>query len=293
MRLGELGEDELLRRLLPYLATDGVEIGAGRDDTAVFATEPGYLVISCDASVEGVHFDLGWMSPEDAGWKALAMALGDLAAKGATPTHCLAMLALPASWDGDAVVALYRGMAELGRSTGIGIVGGDTTATAGPAILGLTVMGMARQRPLARAEVLPGWAVGVTGPLGSAAIALRDRRVQRLPPLLDEGRRLNDAGLCCGDISDGLLRELDKFAASSGAGCRLRLDQVPAFAGATVLEALASGEEVELVCTGPADLLKAVGIQPIGQLTEDPRVVVVDGAGNEVEVPLRGYRHFA
>ena len=101
--------------------------------------------------------------------------------------------------DPDADVAEYRRMATVVR---------DASERANGLVDALLV--------LARSEAQPGWAVAVTGPLGAAAVALREQRALRLQPLLAEGRRLNQAGLCCGDISDGLVREMEKFAQFAG-----------------------------------------------------------------------------
>jgi thiamine monophosphate kinase len=65
MKLGGLGESELLRRILPYLTTTGYAVVAGEDDAAVWPSlDPDfpedYVVASCDTSVEGIHFDLSW-----------------------------------------------------------------------------------------------------------------------------------------------------------------------------------------------------------------------------------------
>jgi thiamine monophosphate kinase len=117
--------------------------------------------------------------------------------------------------------------------------------------------------------------------------------VLRPLPLLREGRRLNQLGLCCGDVSDGLLREMEKFAAVSGAGARLERDRVPLAEGADWQSALASGEEVELVCVGPRGLVAKAGLTLVGSLVEGGRVSVVDGQGHELEVKDRGHRHFA
>jgi thiamine monophosphate kinase len=133
----------------------------------------------------------------------------------------------------------------------------------------------------------------VTGPLGAAALALRERRSLRLVPRLDEGRRLNAAGLCCGDVSDGLVREMQKFAAFSGAGCVLHSADVPIADGATLQDALSSGEEAELVCVGPEELIRGAGLRPLGVLTEDPAVVVVGADGKPTKLELSGYDHFA
>src|SRR5256886_17289493 len=136
----------------------------------------------------------------------------------------------------------------------------------GPAVLSLTVVAHAMALPLARAEAGAGWPVGVTGPLGAAAVALRERRALRLVPLIDEGRRLNELGLCSGDISDGLVREMEKFAAMSGAGCVLRAEDVPRAEKASLEDALTSGEEAELVSVGPREGVEPTRPQGVGTM---------------------------
>lgn len=283
--LGELG---LLARIKPYLSP-----AAGVDDAAVIADATGFVVASTDMFIEGVHFDLAWMDPDDVGWRSLALALGDLAAKGADPVWVLAALALPTTWQVDQVAALYRGMAELARRFQLSIEGGDLSATEGRAVLSLTVAGRTARLPLARAQAQPGWSVAVTGPLGQAAIGLRQRRPLRVVPLVEEGRRLNALGLCCGDVSDGLVREMEKFRAMAGVGCILWGEDVPRAAGASMEDALTSGEEPELVCVGPDELLKKAGLQTIGKLTEGEDIKVVDARGAEMKLRSTGYDHFA
>ena len=292
-RIEGAGESNLLRRIMPFLSTTEFEIAAGQDDAAIWSDGGAFTVASTDMSVEGIHFDLGWMSAEDAGWRALALALGDLAAKGATPWWALTSVALPGSWRVDDLVELYRGMRALAKSVDLNIVGGDMSAIEGPAVLSITAVGRTDARPLARSEARPGWAVAVTGPLGAAAVALRERRALRIQPLLAVGRRLNAAGLCCGDISDGLVREMQKFADFSGAGCVIRAAEVPVASGATWEDALVSGEEAELVCTGPESLVREAGLRPIGVLTEEKRVRLVDADQRPVRLRQSGYDHFA
>jgi thiamine-monophosphate kinase len=287
------GELDLLKRIMPYLATKGFAITAGEDDTAVWSDHGSYTVASCDMAVEGVHFDLSWMTAEDAGWRALALALGDLAAKGATPAWALTSVAVPKTWQTDDFVGLFKGMHALAQTTGLLMVGGDMSSIVGPAVLSITVVGRTVALPLARSQAKPGWVVAVTGPLGAAALALRARRPLRLVPLLEEGRRLNQAGLCCGDVSDGLLREMEKFAGASHAGSVIRAADIPLAQGATWEVALTSGEEAELVCVGPEDVIRRAGLLPLGVLTEDPAVKVVGADGSPFELHLSGYDHFA
>ncbi len=283
--MGELG---LIARIKPYLAS-----GAGGDDAAVIGDATGFVVASTDMFVEGIHFDLSWMSPEDVGWRSLALALGDLAAKGANPAWALTSVALPARWPVENLEGLYRGMAELAGRFDLSIEGGDLSAIDGGAVISLTVAGRTRRMPLARAQAEAGWSVAVTGPLGQAAVALRDRRPLRIVPLIEEGRRLNGLGLCCGDISDGLVREMEKFRGMAGVGCTLWGEDVPRAAGASMEDALTSGEEPELVCVGPEDVVKNAGLQSIGRLTDEGVIKVIDARGDDMKLRSTGYDHFA
>jgi thiamine-monophosphate kinase len=268
----------------PYLSDR-----AGGDDAATWSEGGAYTIASTDMYVEGIHFDLTWMSAEDAGWRALALALGDLAAKGAQPAWALTSVAVPRTWAVGDFVSLFKGMHSIAHKTKLEIAGGDMSAIDGPAVVSITVVGATATRPLARSEARQGWSVAVTGPLGAAAVALRERRALRLEPLIAEGRRLNEAGLCCGDISDGLVREMDKFAAMSGCGCVLRASDVPVADGATLKEALTGGEEAALVCVGPEEAVRKAGLKSIGVMSGDGIVKVLGAA----EVDLRGYDHFA
>jgi thiamine-monophosphate kinase len=283
-----MNELELIRRLLPHLAAAGGDlvIGAGEDDAAAWREAGGgFTVATCDTSVEGLHFDLARQRPEAVGWRALCFALGDLAAKGARPTFGLVSLSVPRRWAEDVPERLYRGLAGLAREVGLRLVGGDTTAAPVHGSLTLTLLGTTPVAPLPRSAARPGWLVGVTGPLGGAS---PDR--ERPRPRLRLGAELAAAGLVCGDVSDGLVRELDKFAGAAGVGARLRLPAVPRAEGATAEAAIASGEEVELVCCGEE---LPPGVHAVGELTAAGPVVVLDGDGREVEVVERGYDHFA
>ncbi len=288
MKVQGAGELGLLQQIKPYLAAQ-----SGQDDAAVIADDIGFVVASCDMFVEGVHFDLGWMSAEDAGWRSMALALGDLAAKGASPLWALTSLAMPKTWSTDKLTGLYKGMAAVAKEAELMIVGGDMSSIKGPAVLSITVAGRTKFLPLARAQAEAGWSVGVTGSLGGAEVALRERRAFLLKPRLDEGRRLNEAGLCCGDISDGLVREMEKFAAMAGVGCVIHADDVPRALDASLTDALTSGEEAELVCVGPDAVIQQASLRKVGRLTGDGTVRVVDAQGATIQLPRTGYDHFA
>ncbi|HET9594597.1 MAG TPA: AIR synthase related protein, partial [Anaeromyxobacteraceae bacterium] len=90
------GEFQLIERFVRAAPRGGagVVLGIG-DDAAVLRPPRGEdLALTVDAVVEGVHFD-GRFSPEEVGWKALAVNLSDLAAMGARPLWALVALAFP------------------------------------------------------------------------------------------------------------------------------------------------------------------------------------------------------
>ena len=77
-----LSESELIEA---FLAPFGGGEGVGSDCASVTVSRGMKLVATTDAVVAGVHFTLPRFSPEDVGWKALAVNLSDLAAMGAEP----------------------------------------------------------------------------------------------------------------------------------------------------------------------------------------------------------------
>ncbi len=166
------------------------------------------------------------------------------------------------------------------RGYGLRLLGGDTTATSGPLAVSVFALGRATWEPLPRASVRPGWFIGLTGPLGGEALALAERRPTRPQP------RFRDLapGCVCGDVSDGLLRELAKFQAIAGVGARIESAKVPIAPGASLEQALTGGEEVELICAWPGEPRPELTV--IGAFTAGGRILV-DGEERE-----GGYDHF-
>jgi len=139
MKLEGIGESELLRRILPYLTTSGYAVVAGEDDAAVWPSlDPDYpedyVVASCDTSVEGIHFDLSWMSPADAGIAPSPWPSGPGGQRRSSEVRacCACGAAFVVGGNGDR--ALRRDPAA-GGSFRTCHCRGDTTAIDGPAVL--------------------------------------------------------------------------------------------------------------------------------------------------------------
>jgi thiamine-monophosphate kinase len=237
-----------LRRRLPPAGPGEVWIG---DDAAVLRPPDGPLLLAADALVEGLHWDPSLAGPDDAGWKALAVNVSDVAAMGGRPLHCVVTVAVPAGRAGD-LDRLYDGLEAAAKAFDCPIVGGDLTG--GPAlVVTVAVTGTVDDGdPVLRSGARPGNLLLVTGPLGAASAALRERRAMpRVTPRVAEGTAARQGGATAMlDLSDGLLMDLRRLAEASEVG--VVVDDVPVAGGATREDALGGGDDYELLFSAPS-----------------------------------------
>ncbi|HET9233698.1 MAG TPA: thiamine-phosphate kinase [Candidatus Eisenbacteria bacterium] len=166
----DLGEERLVARIGRLIAPlQPGRLGIG-DDAAVVSFPGKETVLTTDTLVENVHFRRSWCTPEDVGWKALAVNLSDVAAMGAHPVAALVSLILPPTTPVSAVLGFYRGMRPLAGRHAVDILGGNLAR--GPVLsLTLTVLGESPDgRPLLRSGARPGDRLFVSGQPGEARL---------------------------------------------------------------------------------------------------------------------------
>lgn len=293
---------EKLRGKVRIPAGSPVALGIG-DDCAIYRPRGSAddLLLTTDLYVEGVHFRKDTHKPQEAGYKALARSLSDIAAMGGEPKLCLTALCA-AEWTNEKWLdGFYKGLLELAQSTGTILAGGDLSR-GGQFTCDVMVLGsVPRGAAFLRSGAKPGQDVYVSGDLGGAALGLETgkgkawkRHVHPEPRLelaktLREKYRINAAM----DISDGLSLDLKRLALESGVA--VEITAPPKFPGASLAHSLHGGEDYELLFTTRAGMKvpeKLCGVQltRIGRVVTGPAgLVKLDGEPLEA----LGYDHFS
>jgi thiamine-monophosphate kinase len=254
-----------------------------KDDCATIEPPPGHeLVVTTDALIEGVHF-LPTADAADVAWKALAVNVSDLVAKGATPQAYVMSIALPRldrAW-----LANFRtGLAAAQSAFGCPLAGGDTDRTPGPLAVSITAFGsVPKGRMVLRATARPNDLVYVSGAIGDATLGLalhRDSQLRASWNLDEAACRFLEAKFsrphppvalapvllayasAAMDVSDGLMKDFARLCRASEVGGRLEAARLPLSGPAKsavtarddMLERLMSGgEDYEiLACVPPA-----------------------------------------
>jgi thiamine-monophosphate kinase len=306
-------------RIARYFAPLAGAAGLGlQDDAAVFSPPVGRdLVVTADTMVAGVHF-LPGDPARDIARKLLRVNLSDIAAMGAAPLGYVLALSVPATIGEDWFAGFAVGLALDQAEFGVALFGGDTTSTAGPVCLTVTMFGhVAPGAAWRRGGARAGHELWVTGTIGDGVLGLRALQGQigdpdgslagryRLPrPRL----ALPVHGLVSAamDVSDGLVQDAGHMARASGVALELAVDAVPVSAAGRaagrdfVARGGAGGDDYELLLAAAPEHAAAlqarahaagVPVARIGRFSAGAglRGVAADGG----EVPLGGgWSHF-
>ncbi|MDP1574965.1 MAG: thiamine-phosphate kinase [Coxiellaceae bacterium] len=297
-----------------YLRND-VRVGIG-DDCALLKPPIGCeCAMSMDTLVSGVHFDDSF-SPENIGYKSLAVNLSDLAAIGAEPAWVMLSLSLPSvneAW----LVGFCKGFYELCNFHSMNLVGGDLTK--GPLSITIQVTGFIPSRSaILRSGAMAGDFIYVTHELGDAVLALDYlrkkhslsehaakkvlQRLYRPIPRINTGIQLRGIANSAIDISDGLYGDLKHILNASQVGAKIFIDKIPV---SSILAkqsrdyrrsaALHSGDSYELCFTAPKNAVfpeLSCKITCIGEITGDNQIEIVDDSNKVLSVSGESFMHF-
>ncbi len=287
--LKTVGEFGLIRQLRRQWATSSrlVVKGIG-DDAAILKVLPGQqLLLSTDAFIEGVHFDLDFQTLRDVGFRAGAANLSDVAAMGGKPLYLLVSLAIPDHSPTSNIRELYRGLRDACGPHKVELIGGDTSSSPRNMFLSLTILGSIQSNhALTRSGANVGDHLYVTGTLGDSKAGLTilqacvkrrqkfrlsavekflTQRHLRPTPRVRIGQLLTTHGIACAaiDLSDGLSGDVGHICEESRVGVEIWAKALPlssqlrTFARRNQLDpvelALSGGEDYELLFAGHAN----------------------------------------
>lgn len=327
------GEEAIIQPFLAPLAAGYPGAFGLRDDCAAITPAPGHdLVVKTDPVAAGVHF-LADDAPEDIAWKALAVNVSDLAAKGAVPRVYLMALSFPEAPARQWMRRFADGLAAAQAAFGMHLVGGDTDRRPGPLTVSITVIGeVPVGRMVRRGTARAGDRIYVSGTLGASAAGLAliadpalamawgltpdeaeeaIRRYRRPEPRLALAPVMLAHAQAAMDLSDGLAKDLDRMARASGRGAEVRLADLPVAAAARKAAAadparwqavVAAGDDYEIlaavdVARAPAFEAAARGVGVpvtcVGCFTRESGVRILDGTGRPLMLASTGWEHFA
>lgn len=323
--------DVIATYLAPLAETFPGALGL-RDDAAVIVPPAGHdLVVTTDAIAAGVHF-LAGDAAGDIGWKALAVNVSDLAAKGAEPLAYQMALSFPDSPTHLWMTQFSQGLAQAQTTFGLVLCGGDSDRRPGPLSITITAFGsVPKGRLVPRTTARPGDRLFVSGTLGDAALGLKLRRDPALShawglsqgetdhlvhrylrpePRLALRQALRGHASAAMDLSDGLAKDLSRMCEVSGVAARVRLLDMPLSDAArqVVLSdarqhtaIVAGGDDYEILAAVPVDArgqFKAtaqsagMSVTEIGEVTAGRGLVIETPEGGVLQLDRAGWEHF-
>jgi len=252
--LRDIGEDELIRRLIRLVPHDQGTAGPGDDCAVVDNGLPWLQLLKTDALVAGVHF-LMESPPRAVGWKAAARVVSDFAAMAGRPDRFLVTLALPKNLSISWIEDFYRGIADCLEKYGAVLAGGETSSVPDGSALVISIAAtgkVARDGLVLRSGARIGDEIFVTGKLGGS---LQGKHLD-FTPRVEEAEWLarNFKPTAMMDISDGLAKDLPRLASASCVGFRLDHNALPLSPGCSITQALGDGEDFELLFTASPEL---------------------------------------
>ncbi|MCX7794328.1 MAG: thiamine-phosphate kinase [Thermodesulfovibrionales bacterium] len=309
--MNELKIIELIKKRFTQKSSKIIK-GIG-DDTAAVLPSSEIELYTTDMMLEGIHFDLSFITASQLGFKLISRNVSDIFAMGGIPEFLLLNLALPEGIKEDFVEDFLDGLHKGTDRYGITLVGGDFSLSPGYIFLSAMLKGSA-SRIIQRSGARPGDIVYVTGTLGDAACGLeimkrkaeikkeiREPLIKKhlMPepqPLHNKIKKIN----AMIDISDGLSLDLWRLCMESRRGAIIFEEKIPLSEELLIAAetlgldplklALSGGEDYELLFTTD-EKVTIEGITQIGIITEEEGIRIIKKNGQEKSLIPEGYIH--
>lgn len=247
--ISHFGKVALIDRLTDDTSCQG-------DDCAVLGNGPHKTLITTQTLVEGVDFDMMYTPLKHLGYKAVSIAISNIAAMNGTPQQILVSVAVSNRYSVEAMDELYAGIRLCCDRYNVALVGGDTASTRAGMVITVTSIGEADEDKIAyRKGGSHNDLICVSGDLGSAYAGLlileREKvtyqanpdfqpdlagfdyvleRFLKPEPRMDIVKGLAERGVIptsMTDVSQGLADSLLHLSKASGCGCEVYEERLP------------------------------------------------------------------
>ena len=169
--LGDGGEFDRIRAIWQRLGDAAAPLG---DDCAIIDAGGARLALSADLSIEGTHFERGWIALDEIGWRSAMASLSDLAAVAADPIGVFVSIGISAEMPQDWPAEIMSGVAAAVDSVGGKVLGGDIVLS-DRMIIDTVVLGSLPVAPVLRSGARVGDRLFVSGVIGGPVTAVVGR----------------------------------------------------------------------------------------------------------------------
>lgn len=168
--ISQMGKAALIERITDGFHNRNISTASRPgDDAAVIGEGPRKTLVTTQTLVEGVHFDMMYTPLKHLGYKAVSVAVSNIAAMNGTARQVLVSVAVSNRYSVEALEELYAGVRHCCERHDLDLVGGETTTTRAGMVLTVTAVGEADASRLTyRSGASLHDLVCVTGDLGSA-----------------------------------------------------------------------------------------------------------------------------
>ena len=310
-KLGEFGLIDHLTKDIKLKNASSV-YGVG-DDCAVMHYPDKEVLVTSDMLMEGVHFDLTYITLQQLGYKAAMENISDVFAMNGLPRQMIVSIAVGKRFKVEDLEEFYNGLRKACGKWDVDIVGGDTTSSYTGLAISITCIGEAMAEDIVYVKHLQeeGMKINDFQPdfAGREYLIQRQLKPEARGDIIALLKENNIRPTAMMDISDGLSSELLHICHQSHCGCRIYEKKIPIdYQTAVTAEefnmnvttcAMNGGEDYELLFTCPIgdheklNALEPKGIRQIGYITKEElgtRLLARDN--KEFDITAQGWKAF-
>ena len=175
MEIAKLGEFGLIEHLTHDISPQNASTHYGiGDDCAVMHYPDTEVLVTSDMLMEGIHFDLTYISMRNLGYKSAMVNISDIFAMNGTPRQLIVSIALSKRFTVEDLEDFYQGLRAACVKWNVDIVGGDTTSSYTGLAISITCIGEAHKEDIVyRKGAHDTDLICVSGDLGAAYMGLQ------------------------------------------------------------------------------------------------------------------------